>query len=144
MSAWFHVSELTSHDGVPYPAEWSTSRLPALLSQLDLIRGGWGGPLRVVSGYRSPEHNAKVGGVKLSQHMEGRAVDLAPMVASDQVETQVEGLHRLVWRLIHEDKLQLIGGVGLYPRWIHVDIRPRPPNGHIARWTGSGIGSELT
>ena len=33
------------------------------------------GPIIITSGYRSPEHNAKIGGVNTSQHITGQAVD---------------------------------------------------------------------
>jgi hypothetical protein len=40
-------------------------------------------------------------------------------------------------------ELEGIGGVGLYPGWVHVDVRPRGEDGHIYRWTGKGFGSEV-
>lgn len=40
------------------------------------------GPLRVTSGYRSPEVNAAVGGVSTSDHMTGRAVDVVPVTVT--------------------------------------------------------------
>lgn len=36
------------------------------------------GPLRVTSGYRSPDVNAAVGGSKTSQHLRGEAADVIP------------------------------------------------------------------
>ncbi len=42
----------------------------------DSIAAGYG-PLDILSGYRSPEHNARVGGAKHSQHLHGRAIDFA-------------------------------------------------------------------
>lgn len=44
---------------------------------LDPIRQAWGQPLIVTSGFRSPQLNAAVGGVPMSAHMEGFAVDIA-------------------------------------------------------------------
>jgi len=38
------------------------------------IGSGWG---RVTSTYRSPEHNRRVGGVRNSYHLRGRAIDIA-------------------------------------------------------------------
>lgn len=35
-------------------------------------------PMKVTSGYRSPEINSRVGGSKTSAHMEGRAADVIP------------------------------------------------------------------
>lgn len=45
--------------------------------RLVLLRQELGFPLIVTSAYRSPEHNAKVGGVSRSAHLSGRAVDIA-------------------------------------------------------------------
>jgi hypothetical protein len=46
------------------------------LVKLDEFRHKLGMPVKITSSYRSPEHNAKVGGVKNSFHMLGRAVDI--------------------------------------------------------------------
>ena len=43
---------------------------------LDPIREDWGSPIIVSSGYRCPELNAKVGGVKTSGHLYGYCADL--------------------------------------------------------------------
>ena len=45
---------------------------------LDPIREHWGLPIRVTSGYRCPELNARVGGVKTSYHLRGMAADIPP------------------------------------------------------------------
>jgi len=139
---WFHPSEFDCHDGTPYPEAWA-DRLGALISQLDIIRGLWGGPLRVVSGYRSPAWNAKVGGAGASQHMEGRAADIAPLVKADAMETCCADLYARILRAISTGQLPLVGGMGLYRGWLHMDVRPKPADGHIARWVGSGVGSEV-
>ncbi len=141
-SRWFHPSEFNSHDGESYPVAWA-DRLAALCSQLDVIRGDWGGPLRIVSGYRSPVWNARVGGAQASQHMQGLAADIAPMVSAGAMHASCVDLHARIWRLIAEGRLPLIGGVGAYTHWAHVDIRPKPHDGHIAKWNGTGIGSEV-
>lgn len=142
-SRYFHPEELSSHDGIAYPVEWA-DRLAALLSQLDVIRGAWGGPLRVVSGYRSPAHNAAVGGAQASQHMEGRAADISPLVSSLAMPEMCADLHGRILRLIELGRLPLVGGLGVYAGWVHCDIRPKPPSGHIAQWRGTGVGSEVT
>lgn len=49
-----------------------------LLEVLECIRAINGRPLRVVSGYRSPDYNRRVGGARKSQHLYGRAADLEP------------------------------------------------------------------
>lgn len=139
---YFHESEFACHDGTPYPSEWLENRLAALISQLDAIRIAWKGPLRVVSGYRTPAHNAAIGGAGASQHMEGRAADIAPHAVAGVMEAQCRELHALILRMMAQSSLPLIGGLGVYPGWVHVDVRPKPTGGHVAQWHGQGIGSE--
>lgn len=43
---------------------------------LDPIREAWGQPLKVTSGFRSPQLNVALGGVLTSAHMEGCAADI--------------------------------------------------------------------
>ena len=49
---------------------------PELVHVLERIRSHLGRPLKIVSGYRCPIHNAEVGGAANSQHMYGRAADI--------------------------------------------------------------------
>lgn len=46
-----------------------------LLRRVNLFRAEYGKPMYVTSGYRSPEHNAKIGGAKSSSHMSCQALD---------------------------------------------------------------------
>lgn len=55
-----------------YPAEPSRT----LVQLADQARAHFGAPATVVSGLRCKQHNANVGGVANSQHMQGEAVDL--------------------------------------------------------------------
>ena len=48
-----------------------------LLHMLDAARKLYGKPIRVTSGFRTKDHNKKVGGVVSSSHLKGLAVDLA-------------------------------------------------------------------
>ena len=43
---------------------------------LDRLRGEWGRPIIVTSGYRCKELNAAVGGTRNSQHLKGQAADI--------------------------------------------------------------------
>ena len=138
----FKVAELACHDGTPYPEEFA-DRLPALMALLDAIRDAWGGPIEVVSGYRSPAHNAELmalddargvhGVASGSQHVEGRAADIRP----DGNPGQVSALWQTVMHLYNDGKLPQLGGVGLYVRsgWVHVDTF-HAADGHLRRWVG--------
>lgn len=133
----FTVEEWKCHDGTDYPAEWVPDRLTPLASALEVLRAELGGhPITILSGYRSPAHNAAVGGASASQHMEGRAADIT-----------VEGfapsdVHQALFQLFAAGKIE-IGGLGKYPGWVHVDVRPRPESGHLAQWEGTKVGDEV-
>lgn len=151
-SKYFAPEEMACRDGSPYPDTWAI-RLGVLFEALDTIREAWGGPLVIVSGYRTPEHNEAIGGAERSQHMMGRAVDLRPTRKPLQA-SDIHELDRLVEQLLADGKLPAVGGVGVYPLvknhrtgalepgWCHVDVRPRSLTGHIARWEGARFGDE--
>lgn len=46
-----------------------------LLKRLNVFRQKYGKPMYVTSGYRSPEHNAEIGGAKNSAHCKCQAID---------------------------------------------------------------------
>lgn len=54
----------------------------SILSNVQAMEKQFG--LRITSGYRDPAHNAKVGGVKNSWHLKGRAVDMVGSSAAMQ------------------------------------------------------------
>lgn len=54
-----------------WDAELLLARVNILLRELR-----WAGPVKVNSGYRTPEHNAKIGGAAHSYHTLGRAIDI--------------------------------------------------------------------
>lgn len=70
-------------------------------------------PLLVTSGYRSPSHNASVGGAANSQHLHGKAVDIA---LANMDGAEVEG----------HAKMLGFTGFGRYPGKgiIHLDLGP--------------------
>jgi uncharacterized protein YcbK (DUF882 family) len=97
---------------------------PQLLLLLDQVSAKFGGTevLHVISGYRSPESNAKLaaasGGVaKHSMHLEGKAIDIR-MPGRDLAQ-------------LHKAALGLVaGGVGYYPssQIVHMDT------GRVRHW----------
>jgi uncharacterized protein YcbK (DUF882 family) len=52
------------------------------VTKLDRLRDAVGVPLLITSGFRTPEHNKKVGGVDSSAHELGRAADIAAFSGS--------------------------------------------------------------
>lgn len=117
----FKVRELRCRDGSDTVMVDET-----LTVVLQCIRDHFGKPVTITSGYRTPAHNAAVGGAKSSQHLLGRAADI--QVAGTSVEDVAAYAESLMpdW-----------GGVGRYPAkagratgWVHVDTRANK-----SRWT---------
>lgn len=112
----------------PYPKGWIESRLRPLCEALEVLRAELGGkPVRVLSGYRSALYNRQIGGARKSQHVQGRAAD----ITVDGISA--EKVHAATLKLYREGRLK-IGGLGLYPSFVHIDVRPRKT---LARWRGS-------
>lgn len=68
-------------DNTPTP-EVEQNLIALIENVLDPLREAWGRPIIVNSGYRSPELNKVIGGVKTSQHMTGQAVDIQTVTDS--------------------------------------------------------------
>ena len=117
----FSLKEFESNDGSEMPSDVYLN-IVKLVGQLQFLRDYTGRAITVNSGYRSPEYNAKIGGVKNSQHLLGKAADI-----------RIEGMkpkevHSIIEELISKgDMLQ--GGLGLYSSFVHYDFR-----GRKARW----------
>ena len=129
-------AELACHDAIrtPYPVRWRESRMVRLAAVFEAIRHACGDhPLRVLSGYRTPAHNRTVGGARHSQHVQGRAIDLAPPRG-----WTVAGFHAVVRAVAREHSR--IGAVGYYRWGIHVDIRSRRA-GRLVAWSAVGQGT---
>ena len=93
-----------------------------LIEALQELRDMVGKPLVITSGFRCRKHNREIGGATESQHCLGTAADiqcpgLPPEVLAESAAT-VERFRQ--------------GGIGVYRRWVHVDVRTNGP----ARWEG--------
>jgi len=69
----FNMSEMEFYDRVPANL---LEKAKEVLANVQILRDALGAPISIMSGYRSPERNAEVGGATKSQHMEGNATDL--------------------------------------------------------------------
>jgi zinc D-Ala-D-Ala carboxypeptidase len=70
---YFKLSEFDSPDMVGSGKAMDLG----FLEKLDRARSLAGIPFKITSGYRSEEHNKKVGGVENSSHIKGYAADIA-------------------------------------------------------------------
>ena len=117
----FSLHEFRCNDGTDVPEELMDN-VQKLAENLQVLRNYLGRPIVVISGYRSPEYNKKIGGAKRSQHMLAKAADI---VVADMTSLEVRDT---VIKLIKDGKMHP-GGVGIYPTFVHYDIR-----GRNARW----------
>lgn len=69
------------------------------VAKLDKLRDAVKMPLTVLSGYRTPEHNAMVGGVDSSAHETGHAADIAALSSGNRF-TIIEAALRLGFRRV--------------------------------------------
>jgi len=109
-----------------------------VLDVLEPVRLRWGGPIQVVSGWRSEAWNTRVGGAKASTHMTGEGADIRPVRPSE-----LGGFIDMIEDMVREQVLPKLGGIGVYRGWAHLDTR-KAADGHLRRWRGKGVGSEVT
>ena len=85
------------------------------------IREHFNVPIRISSGYRSKELNAKIGGSKSSQHCKGQAIDI------DMDGTSIT--NRQIFDYIKDnlpfDQLIYEFGDDNNPNWVHVSYVPK-------------------
>lgn len=140
--------ELGCKDGTPYPEMWCTSRALILAAEFEAVRAIYGAPLRVLSAYRSEAHNKAVGGARFSQHVEGRALDLQPIAdgksgkvlfADMKLYSMATALARLEHAIRRRNEVAgalVIGGLGIYPSFVHMDTRGGT---RLAVWNGARL-----
>jgi uncharacterized protein YcbK (DUF882 family) len=111
----FHIREFASKDGANTPDELR-SNLLELAQNLQKIRDVIDEPIYINSGYRTKDHNAKVGGVSNSYHTKGMAVDIrANGLDSKQ-------LYTIIAQMMDKGSIKK-GGLGLYNSFVHYDIQ---------------------
>ncbi len=126
LSKNFKKSEFKCRDGTNVPDELMCN-LKDLVENLQVIRDAIDAPVHVISGYRTPKYNRRIGGARKSQHMKAKAADI---IVKNMKPSEV---HKIVLELIKEGKIKK-GGVGLYRHFVHYDVR-----GYNTRWKGKGV-----
>lgn len=93
-----------------------------LVNALQELRDKIGKPIKILSGFRSSEHNKAIGGLSGSRHLTGQAADIYVPGLS------LSDLYEAVKSVSAFEK----SGIGLYPKenFIHVDVDRAKP----ARW----------
>ena len=125
LSQHFTLSEFCNWE--KYPQNMPTIQQIANMtygcrSLLEPAREAIGCPIIVNSGFRNTRVNARVGGVRNSQHLQGQAADIRP---KDPAKFQ-----RLVSFLkTHAQTDQLLTGSG----WLHISWAPFRPPRHDVR-----------
>ena len=119
----FKLQEFGCRDGSIPEGEF-LDNCRELAENLQVLRDHIGRPINIISGYRPPTYNKKIGGVKRSQHLLARAADIK---VSGMAPVEV---HATVLQLIKAGKMKQ-GGVGKYSTFVHYDTR-----GTAARWSG--------
>ena len=78
---------------------------PLLMQRLEVLRAMHGRPIRIVSGYRCPVHNKRVGGAPDSQHMYGAAadIDLGRATVPEAIRAGFTGIGHVGDRVRHVD-----------------------------------------
>lgn len=117
----FNIREFACKDGSDVPNNLEPN-VQKLAESLQVLRDHLDEPIRLNSGYRSPEYNKKIGGAKSSQHLKANAADITV-----KSKTPKE-LAAIIETLISQKKMTQ-GGIGIYPGFVHYDVR-----GTAARW----------
>jgi uncharacterized protein YcbK (DUF882 family) len=117
----FLLHEFRCKDGTGVPEELMEN-VKKLARNLQVLRDHLKRPITVMSGYRTPAYNKKCGGAPKSQHLLATAADL---IVSGMTSLEVRDA---IIQLIKEGKMDS-GGVGIYPTFVHYDVR-----GRNARW----------
>ena len=116
LSPHFRVREFACRDGAEV-----VLAAPRLVTVLEALRRRFGRPVRIVSGYRTPAYNRRVGGKPRSQHTCGTAADITiPGVSPARVAAAARAL------------MPDWGGVGVYRTFTHIDVREKR-----ADWKGT-------
>lgn len=111
----FELEEFACKDGTAVPVEYYEN-CKELAENLQVLRDSLGVPLVVLSGYRTVEHNKKIGGAPGSFHLTASAADLK---ASTIPPSKI---YMRILELMEAGKMKK-GGLKCYTTWVHYDIR---------------------
>lgn len=118
----FTRQEFDCKDGTKVPDKFLFN-VKEVAENLQVLRDYLEVPVSITgSGYRTAKHNKKVGGAKFSQHLTASGADI------NAQGYEPKQLAEVIELLILKGKMKQ-GGLGVYPNFVHYDIR-----GTKARW----------
>ena len=128
LSPHFVLGEFTRSNSHPkvynIPTHEAIANLKRVCVWLEVLRARAGGPIRINSGYRSPQLNRKIGGVKNSNHLTGCAVDIR-VTGMEQAKQYAEILRKYADES-HQDFDEILIEKNRYGAvWLHFAVRPR-------------------
>ena len=127
LSEHFSLGEFTKSGSHPevynIPSHEAIANLKRLCTWLEVLRERYGEPIRINSGYRSPQLNRKIGGAPTSNHLTGCAADI-------RVAGMEQALRYAVILLDYADESKQEFDELLIERnrygaiWVHFAVRP--------------------
>jgi uncharacterized protein YcbK (DUF882 family) len=124
LSKNLYLHELDCHDGTEVPEKCIDDLKRFADRNFQPYRDAVEVPVRILSGYRHPEYNKRVGGTPKSFHQYGHFPNRSGMFAIDITTQGIEPVaaYIIVRALMRAGVMQL-GGLGLYSWGIHYDNR---------------------
>lgn len=115
----YHLSNLPKQDEIKKLNQLATEILQP-------IRNEFNNPIKVTSGYRSPQVNKAVGGSITSQHVKGEAADIT---SSDNKK-----LMTLITCLIKDGKIEVGQLINEFDySWIHISLPTKTHHNEVLR-----------
>lgn len=112
----FNIKEFDCKNGTKVPAVY-LENVKEVAKRLEIIRKALKDtPIKITSGYRTVLWNKLCNGVKNSQHLTGKAVDIKSVFEAKEV-------YNKIIELTEKGKLPNNGAVKLYRTFVHYDIR---------------------
>ena len=106
-------------DSPGMPGSGAEFMAPEFMQLLDQIRIGVGHALIITSGFRTADHNKKVGGKSSSAHLSGYAADIKAITSSARHDIVKVAIQHGVRR------------IGIGGTFVHLDIHPTLPQNVI-------------
>ena len=135
LSEHFSLGEMTRSNSHPeiynIPSHEAIANLTNLTKWLEVLRMRAGTPIRINSGYRSPQLNKRIGGVPTSNHLTGCAADI-------RVENMEQLIRYAAILLDYADESKQEFDELLIERnrygaiWLHFAVRPRDNRHKVA------------